>query len=71
MQIEAPYTQGMDVEKWKLGKTLELTQVSRRDRGQIRAKSTKCLDPSVDGKILDNVTGNEPVGIVKPVSPKP
>lgn len=47
------------------------------DRGQQegqredQAKSVKCQDPSIDGKVLDNVTGKKLVDTVKHVCLKP
>lgn len=49
------------------GKTLGLTEASRRNRRQTGAKSIKCWDPRVDGKILDNVAGKKLVDIMKHV----
>ena len=52
-KLKAPRSRHGCSEKWWLEKTLGLTETSRRDRGQTRAKSIKYVDPSVDGKILD------------------
>ena len=38
---------------------------------QTRAKSTKCHEPSRDGKMVDNVAGKKLVDILKPVGQKP
>ena len=58
-------------ERWSLGRTLGLTEASRRAREQTRAKSTKCHEPSRDGKMVDNVAGKKLVDILKPVDQKP
>lgn len=54
-------------ERWSLGRTLGLTEARRRDREQTRAKSTKCHEPSRDGKMVDSVAGKKLVDILKPV----
>lgn len=53
------------------GETLGLTEASRRNRRQTRAKSIKGWDPSVDGKILDNVAGKKLVDMMKHVCLQP
>ena len=70
-KLKVPSSRCRYSERWSLGRTLGLTEVSRRDREQTRAKSTKCHEPSRDGKMVDNVAGKKLVDILKPVGQKP
>lgn len=48
-----------------------MTEASKRERVKTRVKLIKCQDPSIDGKVLDNVTGKKLVDTVKHVCLKP
>lgn len=70
-KLKVPSSRCRCSERWSLGRTLGLTEASRRAREQTRAKSTKCHEPSRDGKMVDNVAGKKLVDILKPVDQKP
>lgn len=66
-----PQTQGMDIRRRGGWKNPRIHRGQQQGQRQTRAKSIKHKGPSIDGKILGNVTGKKLADVVKHVYLKP